>query len=312
MAQRRNLRTFAWFVLAYTLGVILFGAWVRITGSGAGCGQDWPTCHGEVVPRTESIQTLIEYTHRLTSSADGLLVIALLVWVLRAVPKPAVARWGAWLSLLFVITEGLVGAFLVKAELVVDDDSVMRAIVMSVHLVNPSLLTGAMALVAVGTDGRRLQLRGQGRVAWMLAAGLVALLLVKMTGAVTALGDTLYPVGEHASKLEVLRNDHAVSAHFLQRMRVLHPMASVAVAMYLVYMCLGVKDRRPTPEVARWSTVSLTLVISQVLLGVANIALSAPGWMQVVHLGVATALWVALVLLGAAALSRGEADGTAP
>ena len=71
---------YAWAHLAYLIAVILFGAWVRITHSGAGCGAHWPLCDGEIIPFEPSAEKLIEYTHRLTSGFLGLLTLALVVW----------------------------------------------------------------------------------------------------------------------------------------------------------------------------------------------------------------------------------------
>ncbi len=304
-AKRRYL-LFAWFTLAYTVAVILFGAWVRITGSGAGCGQHWPTCHGEVAHRPEAIETAIELTHRVTSAADGLLVIGLVIGACLVTPRRHPARWAALASLVFVITEGLVGALLVKAELVENDASIMRAVVMSIHLVNTSLLTGAMALSAffaspAAPERTEVPSRAVRVAGWMLAAGLLATLLIMMAGAVTALGDTLFPVHGELSKAEVIAQDHAVSAHFLQRMRIVHPLGSVAVGLYLFYLAVGVSERIPGATVTRWSRATIVLVVAQLGAGVVNIALSAPGWMQLVHLGLATLLWIVLVLLAAAA-----------
>jgi len=51
----------AWGVLAYSILVILWGAYVRISFSGDGCGDHWPLCHGEVIPTAPSVKTLIEF-----------------------------------------------------------------------------------------------------------------------------------------------------------------------------------------------------------------------------------------------------------
>jgi heme A synthase len=310
--EARRFRPYAWFVLLYTIAVILFGAWVRVTGSGAGCGQHWPTCHGEVVHHPASVETMIELTHRVTSAADGLLVLGLLFGAVRVFPREHLGRRAALGSLVFVILEGLLGAALVKLELVANDTSALRALVMSLHLVNTSLLTGAMALVAFAATPSLADAAPSAAphrstvplrpVATWLGVGLVATLLVMMAGAVTALGDTVLPVVDGASKLSTLRADHGVDAHFLQRLRVIHPLAAVATALYLILMALHVADRCPTPSTRglAWSTVAL--VVLQVLGGVVNIVLSAPGWMQLVHLGLATVSWVVLVWLAASAL----------
>jgi len=303
-APRKNAATFGWFVLVYTVLVILYGAWVRITGSGAGCGQHWPTCHGDVMHRPESVETVIELTHRITSGLDGLFVIALVVVMSVSLPRGHLARRGAWLSLLFVITEGLVGALLVKAELVADNASVARAIVMSIHLVNTSLLTGTMALSAWAAYDPHVSLERRPGVGWRVGLAMAAVLLVMMSGAVTALGDTLFPVAVDATKLDVVRASQSPTAHFLQRVRVLHPTMAIGVALLLWYLVLGLKDRLQSVEVTRHAKITVALVALQIMAGLANIWLSAPGWMQIVHLGLATVLWIELCLLALACLRR--------
>ena len=170
--RTRFVARFGWVLLAYTLFVVAFGAWVRITGSGAGCGQHWPTCHGEIVPPSPTVETIIEFTHRLTSGVYGIVVLAFLVLAIRRFPRGHIVRIGAWLTLVFTITEALVGAGLVKFGLVADDDSVERAIVMAVHLVNTSFLTGALGLscwAAGDPQGRAgLGWRNQRATAWLL------------------------------------------------------------------------------------------------------------------------------------------------
>src|SRR5579884_1098197 len=86
-ANARSAARFAWGVLAFNLGVILWGAYVRATGSGAGCGNHWPLCDGEVIPRSPQSQMLIEFTHRVTSGLALLLVVGLVVWTWRATIK---------------------------------------------------------------------------------------------------------------------------------------------------------------------------------------------------------------------------------
>ena len=148
-----TLSQFAWGVLAYNLAVILWGAYVRASGSGAGCGAHWPLCNGEVIPRAPSVATLIEYSHRLTSGLALLGVVALLVWTWRACAAGHPARRGAVLSLLFIITEAAVGAGLVLFELVADNATMARAMFMAAHLVNTFLLVAALTLTAWWLSG---------------------------------------------------------------------------------------------------------------------------------------------------------------
>lgn len=310
--SRINFTRYAWFVLAFLLFVILWGVFVRATGSGAGCGSHWPLCNGVVVPREPAVETLIELTHRVTSALSGVLVLILSGWAFRLFPRGHIVRKAAVFSTIFIITEGLVGAGLVLFEWVADNQSIARAVSMAVHLINTFLLLAAVALTAwwagatTGAGGAihdnyTVQLRGQGRVGWLVigAAGLLGLLGV--SGAVTALGDTLFPAG---SLSEGISQDFLPTAHFLVRLRVYHPIIAVITAAYLWFGAQAIANARPGIGSLFFSQAIRILVIIQLLAGVVNILLNVPVWMQLVHLLLADLLWIAVVLLGAAALSR--------
>lgn len=295
-ALRLNrLAIFAWIVLAYTVAVIVWGAYVRATGAGAGCGSHWPLCNGEVVPRDLQTKTLIELTHRLTSGVVLPLVIGLVVWVFRFYPRKHPARMAAGLSVFFTLTEALIGAGLVRFELVANNASIARAIVLSVHLVNTFLLLTALTLAAWwATTGTRARPRPQGATGWMLSLGLLATLVLGVSGAVTALGDTLFPVNSLA---EGLRQDLSPTAHLLVRLRVLHPVIAVAVGCYLIFTASVAVSRHPDVRTRRLAGAVGTLVFIQFGAGALNVALLAPVWLQLLHLLLADLLWIAFVLL---------------
>ncbi len=309
-SRARWVARFGWALLAYTLFVVAFGAWVRITGSGAGCGQHWPTCHGEIVPPSPTVETIIEFTHRLTSGVYGIVVVAFLVVAIRRFPRGHMVRVGAWLTLVFTITEALVGAGLVKRGLVADDDSVERAIVMAIHLVNTSFLTGALGLScwAAGDSAARARLawREHRATTCLLLGCLLGLVAVGMSGAVTALGDTLYPVADASAPLaERIAADQGAGAHFLQRLRALHPLLAIGVGGLVLFVAQRIGSRAganaQTTKWARWVSIA---VVAQLTAGVVNIILSAPGWMQIIHLVVGTLLWVAFVILCGAVMAK--------
>lgn len=283
----------AWLFLGYLVAVILFGAWVRISHSGDGCGSNWPTCHGEVVPTDPTAATLIEFTHRVTSGLCGVFGLALLAWAWVRFRWGPVTRAVA-LTLLFVVFEGAIGAGLVLAELVADDDSAARAVVIALHLTNTLALT-AFASLAAWRSGQDWQPSFMGRQRLAFAAALVLVVLAAMSGAVTALGDTLFPrevtVGE--GLLAEIRDDLSASNHFLVRLRLLHPGIAIIAAAYLIWLLHGESDKN------RCARAAMYLVAAEVAVGFFNIGLSAPGWLQVVHLLAAQALWVALILTGA-------------
>lgn len=302
MPSMNRLARFAWTVLAYNLAVILWGAAVRATGSGAGCGNHWPLCNGEILPRSPRIETLIELSHRLTSGLALILVIVLLVATFRSRLRHHPARRSAVWSTFFLFTEAAVGAGLVLFELVADNQSMARALFMATHLVNTFFLLAALTRTCHdaarpsdlltpspgggGGDGRG----GQGvRVPYWAAASL--LLLAGASGAVAALGDTLFPA---TSLRHALEQDLSSTSHLLIRLRLFHPVIAVGAGLLAAFVAsrqLGGPRRR----VALWT---IGLVGLQIAAGLANIALLAPIWMQLVHLLLADLLWIAFVLMG--------------
>jgi heme A synthase len=298
----RPLARFAWLVLAYNLGVILWGAVVRATGSGAGCGNHWPLCNGEVLPRARAIETMIEFSHRATSGIALLLVIGLVGWALRSLPRGHPARLGSGLALFFILTEAAVGAGLVLFEMVADNRSMARALWMAGHLVNTFFLLASLALTAHWADGGApLRLRGRGSTPGLVLLGLAATTLVGVSGAVAALGDTLFPATSLAQALE---QELSGTSHLLIRLRLLHPLIAVVAAALLLGLAATLPPRSADPRAGRLGRWLAGLVIVQMAVGMANVALLAPVWMQVVHLLLADLVWIALVLLGARALAE--------
>lgn len=292
---------YVWFVLAFNIGVILWGAYVRATGSGAGCGSHWPLCDGLVIPRAEDIETIVEYTHRLSSGAALLLVLGLLIWALRIFPAGNNVRQAAIFSMAFMITEALVGAGLVLFELVAEDASTARAFSISIHLVNTFLLLASISLTAWwASGGGTVNLRGKGINPWLLAVGALGTLILGMSGALTALGDTLFPV---SSLAEGIQQDFSSTAHFLVRLRILHPTIAVITSAYLI-LSVGWFIWRTADTMQRvlGRLLVITLVV-QLFAGLINVVLLAPVWLQLVHLFLADAAWICLIVFSAQTLS---------
>ncbi len=303
-----RLARFAWAVLAFNLAVIAWGAYVRATRSGAGCGAHWPLCNGEVVPLAPSAAMLVEFTHRATSGLALLLVVALLVWVRRACPPGHPARRAAVLSLLFMLTEAAVGAALVLFRLVADNATMARALFMCVHLANTFVLLAFLALTAYWlSGGLPVAWRGR-RGGWVrFSVGAAAILLAGVSGAVAALGDTLYPSGSLA---EALSAELSASSHLFVRLRLFHPGIALGTAVLLILTGIkAVYEGRGLPQ--RFGAAVALIAGAQVLAGFANVLLLAPVWMQVVHLLIADALWLAYILLAAASLAAHPGAGSA-
>jgi heme A synthase len=297
-----RLRKFAWFVLFYNVGVILFGSVVRATGSGAGCGSDWPACRGGIVPLSGTVETAVEFTHRATSGIALILVFTLLVWVLRTRPGGDIVRVAAIVATVFVINEALVGAMLVLLGWVEDDQSMGRAVSIAVHLVNTFFLLGALTLTAwwlgEGSRPTRPFPTRERRLFGLAAAGL---LLVGAAGAITALGDTLFPA---ESLFEGIRDDF--TGAFLVRLRWVHPIVAIATGVFLAWIAPRYNEFGGRTQ--QFGIAIVWLVVGQLLLGLINVLLLAPVWMQVVHLLVADAMLIVFVLFAVEAIAAVQAQ----
>jgi len=293
----RWLSGYAACVLAFMVVVILEGAVVRATGSGAGCGNHWPLCNGEVIPHHPRIATMIEFAHRSLTGILSTLVILLIVWVFVVrEPGTRVRRAAKWVGVLLV-TEALLGAVLVKGAYVEKNASDMRVFVQCIHFTNTMLLVAALALTWWWARGRDRIVAGvEARsVAWI---SVLATLVVGATGSVAALADTLFPA---PSLRAGLMEDFSKTAPLLVRMRWVHPAAALVGVVCVGWLCLRVRGRAVT-----WLG---TLMVLQLVLGVGDVLLLAPTWMQVLHLLGADLYWVALVAVAAEVLWPGlEAD----
>lgn len=289
-----NLVRYAWAVVAYNILVILWGALVRATGSGAGCGNHWPLCNGQVVPLAPRIDTIIEFTHRCMTGGATFAVVGLLVWTFRSTVKGAAARTMAVISTVLLVNEAILGALLVKLGYVTGNQSVGRVVMLSIHLSNTLLLLGALTLTAVvlrtGQSTRELRLRGT-KAVWTIA-GLAATIVVGVSGSLAALGDTLFPASSLRAAFE---QDISSSSPLLLRLRGIHPLSAVIAAAFVIWI---VREAKRTGT-HRLATAVLALLGAQFLLGLVDVVLLAPTWMQILHLLGADLYWTALVALAA-------------
>lgn len=271
--------------------MVLWGAYVRASGSGAGCGSHWPLCNGEVVPAAPAIQTIIEFTHRMMSGVALATVAALALWSRVRFPHGHRARTMAFASLAFLIVEALLGAGLVLFNYVDNNQSVGRAFYLSLHLVNTLLLLGALVLTAWYS---REVVRPAGRSSSWVTAALPIAALVSVTGAIAALGDTLFPA---ASLAQGLRQDFSSAANFLLRLRILHPALAIVAACYFVAISIFVIRSGQNAMARKMALGVIVLALVQLGAGAVNILLLAPVWMQVTHLLLGDVVWISLVLL---------------
>jgi len=274
------LKRLSIFCLIYVAAVILWGAFVRATGSGAGCGSHWPLCNGEIIPRIPKVQTLIELAHRVSSGLCLGFIGVLYYRVRKETHSPDLLRRAAFWSLVFVITEALVGAAIVLYEWVAHDTSYSRAISISLHLVNTFVLLASLTVTVLiaHSDPRVRFERYRPSQDRLLLIGVIGLIFVGATGALTALGDTLFPVGRSV-----------VTDHFLIRLRSLHPFMALGLGTYLIVLA--------SRFTGRFSKFHIASVIIAMAMGGLTIILKAPIVMQLIHLLCADLVWISFIAL---------------
>ena len=283
----RSLVNYSRFSIAYWIYlvlVILLGAWVRISGSGAGCGDHWPSCDGALLPQMIDQHRIIEFSHRASTGLLGILTIGLWWGAWRVSDPGSPIRRFASATAFFIVTESLLGALLVKKGLVTDNASVSRALVASLHLLNTLALSASSVLLILATYRPTLVFQ-LGKTAWLFLA---MTLVVSAMGAVTALGDTLFPVAPVEGNIWLGRMSEELSQaeHFLVRLRVVHP---ALASLFVVAIFYWLANRRGSeggyPRALRGA------LLIQLSLGMCNIALGVPGWLQIAHLAVAHIVW---------------------
>ena len=289
-------------LILYNLLIVVWGAYVRVSRSGDGCGDNWPHCGsgGEFIPTTAHTASWIEWTHRASTAILGPLLLGMVIWAFVSFPKGNPVRKATLGVLLFTGIEAWIGRHLVLNKLVVDDASTQRAIWMSLHLANVLSLMASYTLAAWWSrGGARWSWRGQGRLGAMWALCFAGMIALAITGALSALGDTLYPV---ETLMEGVRQDFAAEASLILRTRPLHPLLATIVSLFTAWTILTTMRERATPQIQKMGPIVLALLGGQYVFGWINLLMLAPVWMQLTHLLLANLLWIGLVMLGAAAL----------
>lgn len=288
----RGLPAFAWCVVGVMVLVILWGAFVRISGSGNGCGDHWPLCNNEILPHHPTLKTVIEFLHRMQTGVITTMVAVLITWTFLAFPKGHRARRAAVSTGFLLVSEALLGAVLVLGHFTERDTRNLRVLVQSIHFTNTMLLLAVLTQTAwfvrrnssaantTSTEHHRL-------ATWSMLLTLAA----GASGSVAALADTLFP---SASLRAGLIDDFAANAPLLVHMRWIHPAVTVVEFVVVAMLCLRMRTRL--------ATLVAALLAAQVLLGIIDVLLLAPGWMQVIHLLGADLFWIALVILCTEAL----------
>jgi heme A synthase len=301
-----------WWTIAANALVIIQGAFVRATGSGAGCGRHWPLCNGEVVPMSGGVHTAIEFTHRLLSL--GVLILGAWlfarVWRLRKT-EPGLFAFTLAASVFLLVEAGL-GALTVLWGLTGENTSVARGLMVSTHLVNSLLLVGSLAGVWLYArpvpPAWPLRVRGQGPLSTVLSIGLVAMLFLMFTGGIAAMGNTMFP---SASLAEGIAADFDPDSHPLIRLRILHPIIGLTVGIYL-FLSLGTAWWiKPAQEGRSYAQALFGVYLAQLAIGTLNLALLAPIVLQLLHLGLAVVAFYLLSALSVVLLASHARRSTA-
>ncbi len=296
---------YALFVLAYNIVVILWGVFLRASKSGDGCGQYWLTCHGEVIPSAPELKTVIEFSHRVTSGLAFIAVLILVVWAFRKFPKGHHIRKTAFISFIFIITEALVGAGLVLTGNTAETLTAARPFWMIGHLTNTFILLAFLTLTAwFASGGKPFNFKAQPKILFFLILAIVGIFFVGVSGSVAALSNMLFP---SATIAEGIQKDFAATSHILLRLRLSHPILSVMVGVFLIFLAGWLKARAKDDFwVGRWANWLTILIIAQFAFGALTLLTLAPIVMQLGHLLLADAVWIVFVLLSASVLARNK------
>ena len=289
-----QLQRFSAGMVIYSLVVILWGAFVRISNSGDGCGKSWPLCHDSFIPPTNSLPTWIEFGHRLTSGIYGILILFLIIAAFSSYPKKHIVRKLALLSGVLTISEALLGARLVLAGLVGSNDSIERAVTMSVHLINSLFLVASLILLYDWTKEKLypIKLIKYKRKLFSISS-LVIFLIIGSSGTIAALSTTLFPA---ESLLSGILADFSKSSHFLVRVRIAHPLSATFLGVVLLSFAYIAYVKVNDDCMKFRTTVLMGLIPSGIGLGYATLFLLSPLFLKLLHLSWAYFIWTGVVL----------------
>ena len=273
---------------ALTWGLIVFGAIVRVTDSGLGCGTDWPLCNGTIFPPLDNIAAWIEWLHRLFAMLIGICGIL----TLASARRRSRERGDAALKLtllaagLFVLQSAL-GAIVVVLELPPTFVTLHLSVAM---LLLGALLAGAIAAWYVPPAMRDAD--GLAELAGLNAA--LALLIIVVGALVRGSGATLacaeWPLCDGGVLLPLAQGPLAL-------INMLHRLSVVAMGASLLFLILHVRRHR-TERLLRWLGYAAGAVyLLQIGVGAMFVISGAgPAW-GALHVGLAAAVWAILIMM---------------
>lgn len=278
------------FVTAFfTYALIVFGGVVRITGSGMGCGDDWPLCNGRLIPPMD-FETLIEYGHRLVALLVSVLVAALAVYAFRHRRALSGGRGILGLAVAALITllvQVLVGAITVWLELPTGT--------VVLHLIVASALLGM--LVVAGLQARaeaRPAFQAGGAEAsyprWAVTTAALGFVLIFFGGLIANTG-----AGPLCQGFPLCNGRVFPSGGGLVHLHWTHRLLAYAMLVLVIVAAARTLREKAPPPIPRWSMTALILVLMQIVVAAALVLRQLPADLRVLHLAVGVALWVVLV-----------------
>lgn len=291
-SMKNSYARFAFFLLLYTILVIIWGAWVRISHSGDGCGDTWPLCQGRLIPEAERAKTWIEYAHRLMSGLYGWVVLFFYWKVRKNFPKGSALRRATGWVVIFMISEALLGAKLVLFKLVGSNDTPYRAFVMALHQVNSMLLTGATTLAFLNANAEAGVDVGKKFVEKKTVALAALFLLITVFGAFAALSGTLFP---SASLMEGFWADVADNSHYLVKLRGLHPLLAILIGGSMMGFYWWKAQSSADEQVQKAAGQAALAMLIGIAFGISTLLALSPVWMKLTHLALAHTMWFFLL-----------------
>lgn len=269
--NNQKIARYLYLFWVYTLLVIVWGAWVRISHSGNGCGDHWPLCQGDIIPDLTDKKTFTEYSHRIMSGLYGILAFVI-YWVFRKKMYSENTRKLGLALLIFTIIEALVGALLVKQSLVTVNDSIFRLVVMGLHQINSFLLTGTAFLLY-------LSVKDNIRLKW--TPELILFMCIVAAGAIASLSNTLFP---SENLMAGIKQDFQESAHIFVRLRFIHPVLALSFSTVMIYL-LYKKDQ---------SAMAFRFLLA-ISVGALALLSNHVTFIKLLHLVIAHYLWCSLL-----------------
>jgi len=301
--RRQRHARLPWVAAIFSYLLVVFGGIVRITGSGLGCGDDWPLCNGQIFPPWD-LATWIEWTHRLLATPLSIMVVLIAWGAYRHRAQPGFGGRGgasrpAYLAVALLTFQVVLGAVTVKLDL--------PASVTSVHFVNALLLVAALIVTSVRARGGEPDAGDQvaaRKVARAATAALVLGFVVVVFGAFTAnVGMQGAQTAPSAAAWAcqgfplcngqfIPKGDEAglVHTHWM------HRVVAFLLLFHLIGATIAVLKRGASPRIRRAALASAVLVVMQITVAAAMVLHHLPSSMRVLHLIVGAALWMALVL----------------